>query len=50
VLPVTTNGDGFPAGRKSRFRGFDEQRDRVFAKLESGKNVHGQGLLYAIGR
>jgi len=29
--------------------GFDGQRDRVFAKLESGKNVHGQGLLYTIG-
>jgi NAD(P) transhydrogenase len=28
----------------------DEPRDRVFAKLESGKNVHGQGLLYTIGR
>jgi len=30
--------------------GFDGQRDRVFAKLESGKNVHGQGLLSTIGR
>ena len=30
--------------------GFDEERNRVFAKLESGKNVHGQGLLYTIGR
>ena len=30
--------------------GFDEERNRVFAKLASGKNVHGQGLLYTIGR
>jgi NAD(P) transhydrogenase len=30
--------------------GFDSERDRVFAKLESGKTVHGQGLLYTVGR
>ena len=30
--------------------GFDEERDRVFAKLESGKTVHGSALLYAVGR
>ena len=30
--------------------GFDKERDRVFAKLESGKNIHGQGLLYTVGR
>lgn len=30
--------------------GFDSERDRVFAKLESGKNVHGQWLLYTVGR
>ena len=30
--------------------GYDADRDRVFAKLESGKNVHGQGLLYTVGR
>jgi NAD(P) transhydrogenase len=30
--------------------GFDDARDRVFAKLESGKTVHGQALLYSVGR
>ena len=30
--------------------GLDEEKDRVFAKLASRKNVHGQGLLYTIGR
>jgi NAD(P) transhydrogenase len=37
-------------GEKVISVGFDEQKERVFAKLESGKNVHGQGLLYTIGR
>jgi len=37
-------------GEKVVSVGFDAERDRVFAKLESGKNVHGQALLYAIGR
>jgi NAD(P) transhydrogenase len=40
----------FRLGEKVVSVGFDEQKDRVFAKLESGKNVHGQGLLYTIGR
>jgi len=43
-------GTVFRLGEKVVSVGFDEQRDRVFAKLESGKNVHGQGLLYTIGR
>jgi NAD(P) transhydrogenase len=30
--------------------GFDPERDRVFANLESGKVVRGQALLYTIGR
>jgi NAD(P) transhydrogenase len=30
--------------------GFDADRDRVFAKLESGKKVQGSALLYAVGR
>lgn len=30
--------------------GFEDDRDRVFAKLESGKTVHGSALLYAVGR
>jgi len=37
-------------GEKVVSVGVDNERDRVFAKLESGKNVHGQGLLYTIGR
>ena len=40
----------FRLGEKVVSVGFDEQRDRVYAKLESGKNIHGQGLLYTIGR
>ncbi|MGZ4732222.1 MAG: FAD-dependent oxidoreductase, partial [Terriglobales bacterium] len=43
-------GTVFRLGEKVVSVGFDEARDRVFAKLESGKNVHGQGLLYTIGR
>jgi NAD(P) transhydrogenase len=30
--------------------GFDDERDKVFATLESGKKVRGQALLYTIGR
>ena len=30
--------------------GIDEQHDRVFAELESGKQVHADVLLYAVGR
>jgi NAD(P) transhydrogenase len=43
-------GTVFRLGEKVVSIGLDESRDRVFAKLESGKNVHGQGLLYTIGR
>jgi NAD(P) transhydrogenase len=43
-------GTVFRLGEKVVSVGFDEERDRVYAKLESGKNVHGQGLLYTIGR
>ena len=43
-------GTVFRLGEKVVSIGFDEERDRVFAKLASGKNVHGQGLLYTIGR
>ena len=43
-------GTLFRLGEKMVSVGFDGERDRVFAKLESGKNVHGQGLLYTIGR
>lgn len=43
-------GTVFRLGEKVVRVGFDEERDRVFAKLESGKTVHGQALLYAVGR
>ena len=43
-------GTVFRLGEKVVSVGFDEERDRVFAKLESGKTVHGQGLLYTVGR
>jgi NAD(P) transhydrogenase len=43
-------GTVFRLGEKVVSVGFDQERDRVFAKLESGKVVHGQGLLYTIGR
>jgi len=43
-------GTVFRLGEKVVSVGFDDERDRVFAKLESGKKVHGQGLLYTIGR
>ncbi|HZD45135.1 MAG TPA: FAD-dependent oxidoreductase, partial [Acidobacteriaceae bacterium] len=43
-------GTVFRLGEKVVSVGFDEVRDRVFAKLESRKTVHGQGLLYTVGR
>jgi NAD(P) transhydrogenase len=43
-------GTVFRLGEKVVQVGFDADRDRVFAKLESGKTVHGAALLYAVGR
>ncbi|HXY04316.1 MAG TPA: Si-specific NAD(P)(+) transhydrogenase [Terriglobales bacterium] len=43
-------GTVFRLGEKVVSVGFDAEKDRVFAKLESGKSVHGQDLLYTIGR
>ena len=43
-------GTMFRLGEKVVAVGFDQERDRVFAKLESGKTVHGAALLYAVGR
>ena len=43
-------GTVFRLGEKVVAVGFDEDRDRVFAKLESGKTIHAQALLYAVGR
>jgi NAD(P) transhydrogenase len=43
-------GTVFRLGEKVVEVGVEQDRDRVFAKLESGKTVHGQALLYAVGR
>ena len=43
-------GATFRLGEKVTRVGFDQQRDRVFAELESGKKVQGDVLLYAVGR
>jgi NAD(P) transhydrogenase len=43
-------GTVFRLGEKVVQVGFVSERDRVFAKLESGKTVHGAALLYAVGR
>src|SRR5580693_1989864 len=43
-------GTVFRLGEKVVAVGFDQDRDRVFAKLESGKTIHGSALLYAVGR
>ena len=43
-------GTVFRLGEKVVAVGFDDDRDRVFAKLESGKTVKGEALLYAVGR
>jgi len=43
-------GTTFRLGEKVKEAGYDAQRDQVFAELESGKRVHGDKLLYAVGR
>ena len=43
-------GTIFRLGEKVTQVGFDKDQDRVFAELESGKRVRGDGLLYAVGR
>jgi NAD(P) transhydrogenase len=43
-------GTVFRLGEKVVSIGTDEERDRVFARLESGKTVHGQAMLYSVGR
>jgi len=43
-------GTTFRLGEKVTRVGIDDQRDRVFAELESGKKVQGDMLLYAVGR
>jgi len=43
-------GTTFRLGEKVTRVGIDQQRDRVFAELESGKKIQGDMLLYAVGR
>jgi NAD(P) transhydrogenase len=43
-------GTVFRLGEKVVSVGFDQERSQVFAKLESGKIVRGQALLYSVGR
>jgi NAD(P) transhydrogenase len=43
-------GVTFRMGEKVTRVGIDPMRDRVFAELESGKKVHGEALVYAVGR
>lgn len=43
-------GTIFRLGEKVLSVGIDKERDRVFAELDSGKRVRGDGLLYAVGR
>ena len=43
-------GTVFRLGEKVVSVGFDNDRSQVFAKLESGKVVRGQALLYSVGR
>jgi NAD(P) transhydrogenase len=43
-------GVTFRLGEKVAQVGIDAQRDFVFAELESGKRVHGDALIYAVGR
>jgi NAD(P) transhydrogenase len=40
----------FRLGEKVAQVGIDPKRDYVFAELESGKRVHGDALIYAVGR
>ncbi len=43
-------GTTFRLGEKVISVGTDQEQDRIFAELESGKRVRGDGLLYAVGR
>jgi NAD(P) transhydrogenase len=43
-------GTTFRLGEKVTRVGYDSQRDRVFAELESGKKVQADVLLHAVGR
>ena len=43
-------GTIFRLGEKVTSVRYDSERDQVFAELQSGKGVHGDKLLYAVGR
>ncbi|HEV2615036.1 MAG TPA: Si-specific NAD(P)(+) transhydrogenase [Candidatus Acidoferrales bacterium] len=43
-------GTTFRLGERVTSIGSSAERDKVFAELESGKRVHGDALLYAVGR
>jgi NAD(P) transhydrogenase len=43
-------GVTFRLGEKVAQVGIDAKRDFIFAELESGKRVHGDALIYAVGR
>ena len=43
-------GTTFRLGERVTSVGVNAERDQVFAELESGKRVHGDALLYAVGR
>jgi NAD(P) transhydrogenase len=43
-------GVTFRLGEKVEEVGIDGKRDLVFAELQSGKRVHGDALIYAVGR
>jgi NAD(P) transhydrogenase len=43
-------GVTFRLGEKVARVGIDSKRDFVFADLQSGKRVHGEALIYAVGR
>jgi len=43
-------GTVFRLGERVVEAGFEEARKRVYLKLESGKIVHGQAMLYTVGR
>jgi NAD(P) transhydrogenase len=50
VYHLRQMGTTFRLGEKVTRVGFDPERDRVFAELESGKRIQANALLYAVGR
>ena len=50
MYQLRRRGTIFRLGEKVESVAYDESRDRVTAKLESGKAIHGQALLYTVGR